>query len=88
MKTTSYRDKCCVICGRQFSPVCGRQATCSAECAKENDTRHDRMRHLRDKNNVFANNKRLTEDAINAKKIGVSYGKYIAIYKKRRDVVC
>ncbi len=88
MKTT-YRTKYCVICGASFSPACGRQATCSAECSEENGIRHDRIRYLKNKNSVLAD-KKLTEDAVNAKKIGVSYGKYIAIYKdkKRGGTVC
>ena len=85
-----YRTKYCVICGASFSPACGRQVTCSAECSEENEFHQDRIRYLRNKNNILTNDKRLTEDAVNAKKIGVSYGKYIAIYKdkKRGGAVC
>lgn len=94
-KAKGYEEKYCVICGKEYQPTSGKQKTCSERCKKIEKARYQaewyRERKIEgihyDKTEPEKPKKpkkkdSLTADAVAAHKLGVSYGKYIALYKR------
>ena len=94
-KAKGYEEKYCVICGKEYQPTSGKQKTCSERCKKIEKARYQAEWYRERKNEGEHYDKTKTEkpkkpkkkdsltaDAIAAHKLGVSYGKYIAYYKK------
>ena len=94
-KAKGYEEKYCVICGKEYQPTSGKQKTCSERCKKIEKARYQaewyRERKSEgehyDKTKVEKPKKpkkkdSLTADAVAAHKLGVSYGKYIAYFKR------
>lgn len=99
MRLGYYEDKNCEICGRVFTPKTGSAKTCSLHCSRKLQAitrklsyeydpalkralRSDEKKSKKDKHKD-----QLTMDAVEAKKHGVTYGKYMALIKdkKKRD---
>ena len=94
-KAKGYEEKYCVICGKEYQPTSGKQKTCSERCKKIEKARYQAEWYRERKNEGEHYDKTKTEkpkkpkkkdsltaDAIAAHKLGVSYGKYIAYYKR------
>ena len=94
-KAKGYEEKYCVICGKEYQPTSGKQKTCSERCKKIEKARYQAEWYRERKNEGEHYDKTkeekpkkpkkkdsLTADAVAAHKLGVSYGKYIAYYKK------
>ena len=91
----NYENKYCVICGKEYQPTSGKQKTCSERCKKIEKARYQAEWYRERKNEGEHYDKTkeekpkkpkkkdsLTADAVAAHKLGVSYGKYIALYKR------
>ena len=85
--------KKCIICGKVFRTNKTRQRTCSQECSKEHN-RNQSREHARDrkyqpkpnnegkkviKSRKATNIPSVSEIAAEANKLGMSYGKYVAM---------
>ena len=94
-KAKGYEEKYCVICGKEYQPTSGKQKTCSERCKKIEKARYQAEWYRERKNEGEHYDKTKTEkskkpkkkdsltaDAIAAHKLGVSYGKYIAYFKR------
>lgn len=94
-KAKGYEEKYCVICGKEYQPTSGKQKTCSERCKKIEKARYQAEWYRERKNEGEHYDKTKTEkpkkpkkkdsltaDAVAAHKLGVSYGKYIAYYKR------
>ena len=94
-KAKGYEEKYCVICGKEYQPTSGKQKTCSERCKKIEKARYQAEWYRERKNEGEHYDKTkvekpkkpkkkdsLTADAVAAHKLGVSYGKYIALYKR------
>ena len=94
-KAKGYEEKYCVICGKEYQPTSGKQKTCSERCKKIEKARYQAEWYRERKNEGEHYDKTkvekpkkpkkkdsLTADAVAAHKLGVSYGKYIAYYKR------
>ena len=94
-KAKGYEEKYCVICGKEYQPTSGKQKTCSERCKKIEKARYQaewyRERKAEgehydktkeEKPKKLKKKDSLTADAVAAHKLGVSYGKYIAYYKR------
>lgn len=94
-KAKGYEEKYCVICGKEYQPTSGKQKTCSERCKKIEKARNQAEWYRERKNEGEHYDKTKTEkpkkpkkkdsltaDAVAAHKLGVSYGKYIALYKR------
>ena len=94
-KAKRYEEKYCVICGKEYQPTSGKQKTCSERCKKIEKARYQAEWYRERKNEGVHYDKTepekpkkpkkkdsLTADAVAAHKLGVSYGKYIALYKR------
>ena len=94
-KAKGYEEKYCVICGKEYQPTSGKQKTCSERCKKIEKARYQAEWYRERKSEGEHYNKTepekpkkskkkysLTADAVAAHKLGVSYGKYIALYKR------
>ena len=94
-KAKGYEEKYCVICGKEYQPTSGKQKTCSERCKKIEKARYQAEWYRERKNEGEHYDKTKTEkpkkpkkkdsltaDAVAAHKLGVSYGKYIALYKR------
>ena len=94
-KAKGYEEKYCVICGKEYQPTSGKQKTCSERCKKIEKARYQAEWYRERKNEGEHYDKTkeekpkkpkkkdsLTADAIAAHKLGVSYGQYIAYYKR------
>ena len=94
-KAKGYEEKYCVICGKEYQPTSGKQKTCSERCKKIEKARYQAEWYRERKNEGEHYDKTKTEkpkkpkkkdsltaDAIAAHKLGVSYGQYIAYYKR------
>ena len=89
----------CKVCGKVFTTNIANALMCSDECRRIMQIEHNRARRQREKQlrkeMPLIDNRRkppklkstmgqLTNDAIEARKLGVTYGKYIAYYKGRK----
>lgn len=94
-KAKGYEEKYCVICGKEYQPTSGKQKTCSERCKKIEKARYQAewYRERKGEGEHYDKTKpekpkkpkkkdSLTADAVAAHKLGVSYGKYIAYYKR------
>ena len=94
-KAKGYEEKYCVICGKEYQPTSGKQKTCSERCKKIEKARYQAEWYRERKNEGEHYDKTkvekpkkpkkkdsLTADAVAAHKLGVSYGKYIAYFKR------
>lgn len=94
-KAKGYEEKYCVICGKEYQPTSGKQKTCSERCKKIEKARYQAewYRERKSEGEHYDKTKSekpkkpkkkdsLTADAVAAHKLGVSYGKYIAYYKR------
>ena len=94
-KAKGYEEKYCVICGKEYQPTSGKQKTCSERCKKIEKARYQAewYREKKSEGEHYDKTKTekpkkpkkkdsLTADAIAAHKLGVSYGKYIAYFKR------
>ena len=94
-KAKGYEEKYCVICGKEYQPTSGKQKTCSERCKKIEKARYQAewYREKKSEGEHYDKTKTekpkkpkkkdsLTADAIAAHKLGVSYGQYIAYYKR------
>ena len=94
-KAKGYEEKYCVICGKEYQPTSGKQKTCSERCKKIEKARYQAewYRERKSEGEHYDKTKTekpkkpkkkdsLTADAIAAHKLGVSYGKYIAYFKR------
>ena len=94
-KAKGYEEKYCVICGKEYQPTSGKQKTCSERCKKIEKARYQAewYRERKSEGEHYDKTKTekpkklkkkdsLTADAVAAHKLGVSYGKYIAYYKR------
>ena len=94
-KAKGYEEKYCVICGKEYQPTSGKQKTCSERCKKIEKARYQAewYRERKSEGEHYDKTKTekpkkpkkkdsLTADAIAAHKLGVSYGQYIAYYKR------
>ena len=94
-KAKGYEEKYCVICGKEYQPTSGKQKTCSERCKKIEKARYQAEWYRERKNEGEHYDKTKTEkpkkpkkkdsltaDAVAAHKLGVSYGKYIAYFKR------
>ena len=94
-KAKGYEEKYCVICGKEYQPTSGKQKTCSERCKKIEKARYQAewYRERKNEGEHYDKTKQekpkkpkkkdsLTADAVAAHKLGVSYGKYIAYYKR------
>ena len=94
-KAKGYEEKYCVICGKEYQPTSGKQKTCSERCKKIEKARYQAewYRERKSEGEHYDKTKEekpkkpkkkdsLTADAVAAHKLGVSYGKYIAYYKR------
>lgn len=94
-KAKGYEEKYCVICGKEYQPTSGKQKTCSERCKKIEKARYQAewYRERKSEGEHYDKTKEekpkkpkekdsLTADAVAAHKLGVSYGKYIALYKR------
>lgn len=94
-KAKGYEEKYCVICGKEYQPTSGKQKTCSERCKKIEKARYQAewYRERKSEGEHYDKTKSekpkkpkkkdsLTADAVAAHKLGVSYGKYIALYKR------
>ena len=94
-KAKGYEEKYCVICGKEYQPTSGKQKTCSERCKKIEKARYQAewYRERKGEGEHYDKTKQekpkkpkkkdsLTADAVAAHKLGVSYGKYIAYYKR------
>ena len=94
-KAKGYEEKYCVICGKEYQPTSGKQKTCSERCKKIEKARYQAewYRERKSEGEHYDKTKTekpkkpkkkdsLTTDAVAAHKLGVSYGKYIAYYKR------
>lgn len=94
-KAKGYEEKYCVICGKEYQPTSGKQKTCSERCKKIEKARYQAewYRERKSEGEHYEKTKTekpkkpkkkdsLTADAVAAHKLGVSYGKYIAYYKR------
>lgn len=94
-KAKGYEEKYCVICGKEYQPTSGKQKTCSERCKKIEKARYQAewYRERKGEGEHYDKTKTekpkkpkkkdsLTADAVAAHKLGVSYGKYIALYKR------
>lgn len=94
-KAKGYEEKYCVICGKEYQPTSGKQKTCSERCKKIEKARYQAewYRERKGEGEHYDKTKTekpkkpkkkdsLTADAVAAHKLGVSYGKYIAYYKR------
>ena len=94
-KAKGYEEKYCVICGKEYQPTSGKQKTCSERCKKIEKARYQAewYRERKSEGEHYDKTKAekpkkpkkkdsLTADAVAAHKLGVSYGKYIALYKR------
>lgn len=86
-----YKEMSCNICGKTFTPKSGNQLRCSdcywiGKSKKQAEwyAKNKRPQHygLEKKPRKRSRQDQLTIDAIAARKLGVSYGKYIAYYKR------
>lgn len=83
----------CMVCGKTFKTMKWNASLCSDECKLERKRQYSRQRRLMEKeyraNNPYIDNrtktkevrrgmKELTQDAIEARKEGLTYGKYMA----------
>lgn len=94
-KAKGYEEKYCIICGKEYQPTSGKQKTCSEKCKKIEKARYQAEWYRARKSEGEHYDKTepkpkkpkkkdssLTADAVAAHKLGVSYGKYIAYYKR------
>ena len=94
-KAKGYEEKYCVICGKEYQPTSGKQKTCSERCKKIEKARYQAewYRERKSEGEHYDKTKTekpkkpkkkdsLTADAVAAHKLGVSYGKYIAYFKR------
>ena len=94
-KAKGYEEKYCVICGKEYQPTSGKQKTCSERCKKIEKARYQAewYREKKSEGEHYDKTKTekpkkpkkkdsLTADAVAAHKLGVSYGKYIAYFKR------
>lgn len=94
-KAKGYEEKYCVICGKEYQPTSGKQKTCSERCKKIEKARYQAewYRERKGEGEHYDKTKpekpkkpkkkdSLTADAVAAHKLGVSYGKYIAYFKR------
>ena len=94
-KAKGYEEKYCVICGKEYQPTSGKQKTCSERCKKIEKARYQAewYRERKSEGEHYDKTKTekpkkpkkkdsLTADAVAAHKLGVSYGQYIAYYKR------
>ena len=85
-----YKEMSCEICGKVFVPKSGNQLRCPdcygiGKSKKQAEWyRNNRPQHygLAEKPRKRSRQDQLTIDAIAARRLGVSYGKYIAYYKR------
>ena len=66
--------KKCIICGKSFETICGRALTCGKDC--RNAYTREKRREQREKTH---NNGNLNDVLEKARKVGMSYGKYVAM---------
>ena len=66
--------KKCIICGKSFETICGRALTCGKDC--RNAYNREKLREQREKTH---NNGNLNDVLEKARKVGMSYGKYVAM---------
>ena len=66
--------KKCIICGKSFETICGRALTGGKDC--RNAYNREKRREQREKTH---NNGNLNDVLEKARKVGMSYGKYVAM---------
>ena len=66
--------KKCIICGKSFETICGRALTCGKDC--RNAYNREKRRKKKEKTH---NNGNLNDVLEKARKVGMSYGKYVAM---------
>lgn len=78
------RTGICVICGKQFQYQKGKKVTCSIDCKMERNRQYSRKYQEELKSNDTKDkaptnqNTTLIDDVNEAKKLGLSYGQYMA----------
>ena len=96
----SQKEIVCKVCGKTFCSNIWNAMICSDKCRREMQIIQNRAKREREKAQrmaephldnrekrtvkVRSTMKQLTRDAIEAHKLGVTYGKYIAYYKGRK----
>lgn len=94
----SFMKVVCIQCGKTFTPLSWNAKLCSTSCKRIRQAEYSKARREKEKeerkDEVVIDRRRkpkrfvstmedLTNDAIEANKIGVTYGQYIALYKGR-----
>ena len=74
--TMKMKPKKCIICGNTFVPRSGKQIMCSPECRHERYLKQQRdyQKRTKKKKNSMST---LAEINERARKLGMTYGKYI-----------
>lgn len=77
----NLRTGICVICGKRFEYMKGTKVTCSIECKEERQRQYSRKRNEELKVNKPPKkiNSNLDDIEKEARKLGMSYGKYMAL---------
>lgn len=82
--TGSY-ERTCVVCWKKFITNHPRKITCSNECSvirhnESNRISYRNNKHIvKSRNKNISNSKKLSNDALEARNLGVSYGTYVAM---------
>lgn len=71
----AIRTGTCIICGEQFTYLRGKKLTCSEECSKKRDLLNKKEYQARNRKKKRIN---LVEAEKEARKMGISYGQYMA----------
>ena len=79
--------KNCTVCGKEFDAYTKNQKFCSPECKKESDRinnqwyRQKQAEERKKRQEQIKRKKAVADIAAEARKAGMSYGKYVALHK-------
>lgn len=78
----TYNIVKCKICGKMFETILSRKLCCSDECAKQNSMTNQRIWLSKQQGKPKPEKKKkltVTEMAVKAKELGMTYGQYTAM---------
>ena len=85
-------NKKCIICGNEFKPIRESQLCCSETCRRKRNDEVKKKRYSEDVEKKRAkkampesNHDAIARIAIEARKLGMSYGQYVAKYMWEKD---